>query len=225
MVAHTEAVRAQVPTLPVTSTPRPPGPQQTVLTATNLLGPLQALFHKAHPAMPRRMFSFHSPAGRCPTCKGSGQQRVSLDILADLTLPCPACEGHRYRPEVLAARRDGQSIADLLEAPASQWLDELGGTALGPLLRQLDRLALGHLPLGAPVARLSGGERTRLGLAAAWASPPKPGRIWWLERPDEGLHAVDLARLVEQVRERARAGELVVVTTERPRLAAAGVSR
>jgi len=204
--------------------PELPGRRKTILTAMDWLPALQALFHAAHPELPARAYSFHSPAGRCPTCRGSGVERVSLDILADLQLPCPACLGRRYRPEVLVARWQGHTIADVLEAPASTWRDALRDTPMGTGLATLIGLGLGHLPLGTPVARLSGGERRRLGLAASLAAPADPRRAWVVERPDDGLATTDLVPLVHQLAERAREGELFVVATPRQALREAGLA-
>ena len=42
------------------------------------------------------------------------RSRSSLSYLAPIWVPCEACEGRRYRPEVLEATWSGLSIADVL---------------------------------------------------------------------------------------------------------------
>ena len=46
-------------------------------------------------------FSFNSGNGRCPTCGGTGFERVEMQFLSDVLLTCEACEGRRFLPEVL----------------------------------------------------------------------------------------------------------------------------
>jgi excinuclease ABC subunit A len=69
------------------------------------LDPIRRLF-AAEPAARSRgygagTFSFNAGAGRCPTCSGSGFERVEMQFLSDVYLRCPDCDGRRYRPEVL----------------------------------------------------------------------------------------------------------------------------
>ncbi|MCI0410335.1 MAG: excinuclease ABC subunit A, partial [Acidobacteria bacterium] len=70
-------------------------------------------------------FSFNSGTGRCPTCGGSGFERVEMQFLSDVYLRCPDCDGRRYREEVLevtlpSSRDRARSIADVLEMGVSE---------------------------------------------------------------------------------------------------------
>ena len=76
---------------------------RAVVGALDVMGALQGLFASTDTDLPRAAFSFASPRGRCPRCKGSGVESVAMDFTADLALPCEACGGTRYRPEVLGA--------------------------------------------------------------------------------------------------------------------------
>ena len=184
------------------------------LSALSLLAPLQTLFHGLGSGLPKRAFSFRSPAGRCPACKGTGHERIAMDFMADLRLPCEACQGRRYRPEVLAARFHGMTIADLLEAPVASLAPLLGGK-LRVATDALCRLGLGHLGLGRADHLLSGGERQRLLLAVA-LTQRGPGReLFLLDEPASGLHVDDQRRLAEALHELAAKGALVVYTTHR----------
>ena len=184
------------------------------LSALSLLAPLQALFHGLGSGLPKRAFSFRSPAGRCPACKGTGHERIAMDFIADLRLPCEACQGKRYRPEVLAVRFHGMSIAELLEAPVAS-LAPLFDGKLRVASDALCRLGLGHLGLGRAEHLLSGGERQRLLLAAA-LTRRGPGReLFLLDEPASGLHLDDQGRLAKALHELAAKGALVVYTTHR----------
>ena len=66
-------------------------------------------------------FSFNSAAGRCAVCAGDGYEKVEMQFLPDASCSCPACDGRRFQPEVLAVRCRGLSIADVLELPAPRW--------------------------------------------------------------------------------------------------------
>src|SRR5690606_23750124 len=56
-------------------------------------------------------FSFNVKGGRCETCKGEGVQRLELQLLADVSVPCPDCNGTRFNRETLEPRYKGLNIA------------------------------------------------------------------------------------------------------------------
>ncbi|MBL4850294.1 MAG: hypothetical protein JKY65_32660, partial [Planctomycetes bacterium] len=188
-----------------------------VLGALGLLPGLTALFHGLGSDLPKRAFSFRSPAGRCELCHGSGRERVALEVLADLDLPCSACEGARYRPAVLALRWEGLSIQDVLDLSADALASHLPAGKLREGLTALSRVGLGHLSLGRRTRELSGGELQRLtlvssGLGAQGSSKPT---LYLLEEPATGLHEADLARLGVLLTELGARGDLVVATVHR----------
>jgi len=59
-------------------------------------------------------FSFNSGEGRCDHCQGLGSERVEMQFLSDVFVPCPVCDGRRFKPELLAIAWQGKSVADLL---------------------------------------------------------------------------------------------------------------
>ena len=112
-------------------------------------------------------FSFNSGDGRCDHCQGLGYERVEMQFLSDVYVPCPICEGKRFKPEVLAIGWNGTSVADVhaeIERPA----DAIKAFADSPQIRHrlssLDSVGLGYLTLGQPLNTLSGGESQRLKL-------------------------------------------------------------
>ncbi len=195
------------------------GVQATMpLTAFGKMADLQKLFHAAakDTDLPKAAFSFMSPKGRCPACSGSGADRVALDFMADLAVPCEACGGERYRPEVLAVKSGGRHVAEFLRVPVV----DLGGTD-GDLPAGLERaraamvdVGLGHLSFGRRTSTLSGGEAQRLGLAVGLAATA--GRtLCLLDQPGSGLSETDLAQLIETLRREAGKGVLFVATAHR----------
>jgi excinuclease ABC subunit A len=110
-------------------------------------------------------FSFNSGDGRCDHCLGLGYERVEMQFLSDVFVPCPVCESRRFKPEVLAIKWQAKSIADLLAMSVG---DALALFAEHPAIRQrlaaLEAVGLGYLALGQPLNTLSGGESQRLKL-------------------------------------------------------------
>src|SRR5581483_12461288 len=94
--------------------------------------------------------------------------------------PCPRCQGRRLRPEALAVRVAGASIAELgdrtveeLDAlfrslPLSDWESTVARDVLKLLRAKLSfllRVGLGYLTLSRQTRTLSGGEAQRINLA------------------------------------------------------------
>jgi len=156
-------------------------------------------------------FSFNSGDGRCEHCQGLGYERIEMQFLSDVFVPCAVCEGRRFKPEVLAITWNGRSVADLLDTTIS---DALPLFAAQPdIQRRLTVLAdvgLGYLTLGQPLNTLSGGEAQRLKLVRylgdlagggqPGAGTPDPdggtGSLLLLDEPTTGLHKHDVKRLL-----------------------------
>jgi excinuclease ABC subunit A len=128
-------------------------------------------------------FSFNSGEGRCDHCQGLGYERVEMQFLSDVFVPCPVCEGRRFKPEVLAIRWQDRSVADLLATSVTDavplFYDQPSERAQTPAqarnaaaalatirqrLSTLESVGLGYLTLGQPLNTLSGGESQRLKL-------------------------------------------------------------
>ncbi len=197
----------------------PLGASSRVNAATymGVLEPLRKTFAATPEAKERRLkptaFSFNSTAGACPVCEGAGYEKVELQFLPDAYVKCGACDGRRFRPEVLEVPCRGLSIADALDLPAAEvarvFADQKGVVAaLQPLLE----LGLGYLSLSQPAPTLSGGEAQRLKLARALAEAgEKRGHLYLLDEPTTGLHAVDVAVLTAALRRLVAAGHSVIV--------------
>ncbi len=197
-------------------TSRRPTTSSTILAALDLLPSLQWLYSSAPGAekLPRQAFSFASPAGRCKACNGSGRERIAMDFMADLELDCPVCDGHRYRPEVLAVHWKGLNVADFLSCSIAELLPMLPAGRLRSGFEAISRVGLDYLSPGRRPSELSGGERQRVALASSLAAAPSPG-LYLLDEPATGLHEADIARLGEVFRALAVRGDLVVIAEHR----------
>ena len=173
-------------------------------------------------------FSFNSGEGRCDHCQGLGYERVEMQFLSDVFVPCPVCEGRRFKPEVLAIRWNDRSVADLLATSITDALPLFASLPeIHRRLATLDSVGLGYLTLGQPLNTLSGGESQRLKLvrylgtfAEASASEIEnqkskiensPGALLLLDEPTTGLHRHDVKRLLSVLQALVDRGHSVIV--------------
>jgi excinuclease ABC subunit A len=159
-------------------------------------------------------FSFNLPGGRCESCEGAGHVQVQMVFLADVFVPCEACGGTRYRPEVLEVRIQGKSIYDVLQWTVDEAVTRFRHQAkLGSALWQLQQVGLGYLRLGQPATTLSGGEAQRLKIARELAQAGKrEGRkLYILDEPTTGLHLDDVRVLIHVLDRLVDAGHTVVI--------------
>lgn len=192
-------------------------PASTPATFLGILDVLRKRFADLPDARSRKLsashFSYVHAKGRCPECKGTGAHQVAMDFMADVWIPCEGCGGRRYRPEVLEARLDGRSIADLLDLTVAEAapLFATDKALAGPLSMLVD-LGLGYLPLGQPATTLSGGEAQRLKLAAELARPSAKGSmLFLLDEPTRGLGEGDVTRLLQVLSVLVSAGHTAIV--------------
>ena len=140
---------------------------------------------------------------------------------------CSVCQGKRLRPESLAVKLAGWSIADftalsLSEArPAVERIlsqlnarqREVAGRPLGEVSERIDFLlavGLGYLSLERSAATLSGGEAQRIRLATQIGSRLR-GVLYVLDEPSIGLHARDNDRLLHSLEQLRNLGNTVLV--------------
>jgi excinuclease ABC subunit A len=138
---------------------------------------------------------------------------------------CSVCHGKRLRPESLAVKVNGMSIADFTELPIARALAaarqiKLTGrelTIAGRIaheiterLQFLQDVGLGYLQLGRSAATLSGGEGQRIRLATQIGSKLR-GVLYVLDEPSIGLHHRDNGRLLQALENLRDLGNTVLV--------------
>jgi len=139
--------------------------------------------------------------------------------------PCPACHGARLRPESLAVKVGGLSIAeytDLSAHAASQWIRDLEMTeterAIARLIVReiterlsfLENVGIGYLSLARSARTLSGGEAQRIRLATQIGSH-LVGVMYVLDEPSIGLHQRDNEKLIATLDRLRDLGNTVIV--------------
>ncbi len=165
-------------------------------------------------------FSFNIERGRCPTCEGTGVTEVDMQFMAPVTVVCETCQGHRFRPEVLAVRYHGRNISEALELTVESALEFFADQKrLCKRLRMLNEVGLGYLRLGQSTSTLSGGEAQRLKLASFLDRPAADGkRLFLFDEPTTGLHLADIDLLYHTLRRLVQRGDGVVVVEHSPDL-------
>jgi excinuclease ABC subunit A len=139
--------------------------------------------------------------------------------------PCPVCRGKRLRPESLAVKIGGLSIADFTALPLNRALSaaiNLSFTARESLIAErlrreiaerlefLCAVGLTYLSLDRNATSLSGGEGQRIRLATQIGSRLR-GVLYVLDEPSIGLHQRDNNRLIEALEKLRDLGNTVLV--------------
>ena len=191
-------------------------PASTPSTYVGLMTHLRKLFAGVPEARARGFgpgrFSYNVKEGRCEHCNGQGEVKHEMSFLPDVRVPCEACHGRRYNPDTLQVRYHGRSIAGVLEATVSEALELL--SAVPPVRRSLELLrdvGLDYLTLGQPSNTLSGGEAQRVKLVEELRKEGGAGAFYIMDEPSTGLHASDLARLLEVLQRLVDRGDTVVI--------------
>ena len=138
---------------------------------------------------------------------------------------CPVCHGKRLRPESLAVKVNGMSIADFTALPVSRSVEtaqkiKLTGreeTIAGRIVHEiaerlqfLHEVGLGYISLDRSAATLSGGEGQRIRLATQIGSKLR-GVLYVLDEPSIGLHHRDNGRLLAALENLRDLGNTVLV--------------
>ncbi|MES2522919.1 MAG: excinuclease ABC subunit UvrA [Gemmatimonadota bacterium] len=145
-------------------------------------------------------FSFNVAGGRCEHCEGAGALEVEMVFMADVFVPCDACGGKRFKPDVLEVRFKGKNIADVLEMTVDESIRFFPREdKLAQALWHVQQVGLGYLRLGQPATTLSGGEAQRLKIARELALTARGGarKLYVLDEPTTGLHLEDIQRLAQ----------------------------
>ncbi|MCR6690086.1 excinuclease ABC subunit UvrA [Cellulomonas sp.] len=140
-------------------------------------------------------------------------------------VPCPVCRGARLKPEVLAVKVGGRSIAEVCDLPINQARAFLDGLELGvreqqiaaQVLKEIQArlgflldVGLDYLSLTRPAATLSGGEAQRIRLATQIGSG-LVGVLYVLDEPSIGLHQRDNRRLIDTLTRLRDLGNTLIV--------------
>lgn len=167
-------------------------------------------------------FSFNAGDGRCHACGGQGEQKVEMNFLPDVRVPCEVCHGWRFNDETLSVTYKGKHIGEVLAMnidQAAEFFEPI--TQVHHALSLLQDVGLGYLTLGQQSPTLSGGEAQRIKLVAELSKAnmtpeDNKGRraqhnLYVLDEPTVGLHMADVDKLLHVLHRLVDAGNSVLV--------------
>ncbi|MFI5148712.1 MAG: excinuclease ABC subunit UvrA [Bacteroidia bacterium] len=149
-------------------------------------------------------FSFNVDGGRCEVCDGEGEVLIEMQFMADVHLPCEACNGKRFKQETLEVLYREKSVADILNMTVTDAIaffnEGKAGSYERKIIHRLQPLAdvgLGYVHLGQSSSTLSGGEAQRIKLASfiGLGSHAVP-TLFIFDEPTTGLHFHDISKLL-----------------------------
>jgi excinuclease ABC subunit A len=138
---------------------------------------------------------------------------------------CPNCKGARLKPQSLAVKIVGKSIAEVTKMSITDAINYLSTLnlkdrdkfiasrilkELNQRLRFLNDVGLGYLTLDRRMSSLSGGEAQRTQLATQIGSG-LTGVLYVLDEPSIGLHQKDNRRLLRTLRKMRDLGNTILV--------------
>ncbi len=157
-------------------------------------------------------FSFNAKGGRCEACNGDGINKIEMNFLPDIYIPCEVCHGKRYNRETLDVKYKGKTIADVLDMTVEEAVHFF--EPLPKIRRKIETLhdvGLSYIKLGQPSTTLSGGEAQRIKLASELSKRSTGKTIYILDEPTTGLHFADVHKLIDILHRLTDGGNTVVV--------------
>lgn len=191
-------------------------PRSNPATYTGVFGTIRDLFanlpeSKVRGYGPGR-FSFNVKGGRCEACEGQGVNRIEMQFLPDLYVPCEVCHGTRYNRETLSVKYKGKNIAEVLDMTIDEAV--IFFEAFEPIRRKLETMidvGLTYIKLGQPATTMSGGEAQRVKLSKELSKIATGRTVYILDEPSVGLHSHDVSKLILALDRLANKGNTVLI--------------
>jgi len=184
---------------------------------------IRNIFSKVAEAKKRKYsaghFSYNSDKGRCPSCKGTGEQDLKISFLSSFNIECRECHGLRYKTEILEVKYKDKSIADVLNMTVSEAAKLFASdSSISNVLRILEDIGMGYITLGQPAPTLSGGEAQRVKLAKELGRARKIKSLYILDEPTVGLSFYDAIKLVDLLDQLVQEGNSVIIIEHDPEI-------
>ena len=173
-------------------------------------------------------FSFNQEGGRCPECQGEGFVKIGMQFMADVTMVCEACNGKRFKADILEVRYKGKNVDDILDMSVEEAIaffkaqpEPLARKIAGRLQPLVD-VGLSYIKLGQSSSTLSGGESQRVKLAYFLSmndDRPESRRqhiMFIFDEPTTGLHFYDVEKLLKSFDALIAKGHTIIVVEHNP---------
>ena len=145
-------------------------------------------------------FSFNIAGGRCEVCEGEGYTKIEMQFMADVHLPCEACNCQRFKQETLDVKFEDKNIAEILKMTvddAITFFNNCNQSRIANKLLPLKQVGLGYVNLGQSSSTLSGGEAQRIKLASFLSKGTNTEKTLFIfDEPTTGLHFHDIKKLL-----------------------------
>lgn len=191
-------------------------PRSNPATYTGVFDFIRELFSQTNEAKMRGYkpgrFSFNVKGGRCEACRGDGMNKIEMNFLPDVYVPCEVCHGARYNRDTLEVHYKGKSIAEVLDMTVTEACEFFKNLPrIARKLQVLEDVGLGYIHLGQAATTLSGGEAQRVKLATELSRRSTGKTLYILDEPTTGLHIADVHKLLDVLQRLVEAGDSVVV--------------
>ena len=191
-------------------------PRSNPATYTGVFDFIRELFSQTNEAKLRGYkagrFSFNVKGGRCEACKGDGMNKIEMNFLPDVYVPCEVCHGARYNRDTLEVHYKGRTIAEVLDMTVSEACEFFKNQPrIARKLQVLEDVGLGYIHLGQAATTLSGGEAQRVKLATELSRRSTGRTVYILDEPTTGLHIADVHKLLDVLQRLVEAGDSVIV--------------
>ncbi len=173
-------------------------------------------------------FSFNIDGGRCPECLGEGTIKISMQFMADITIPCESCGGRRFKPDILEVRYKEKNISDILDMTVDEAYDffsvqvEPQAKRIAEKIMPLKAVGLNYVRLGQSSSTLSGGESQRVKLAyflgkeSSGKRDSRESIFFIFDEPTTGLHFDDIQKLLDSFNALIENGHTIIVVEHNP---------
>ena len=159
------------------------------------------------------VFSFNVEGGRCDLCQGEGEVKVEMQFMADLFLPCEACDGKRFKQHVLDISYRDKNVSEILGMDVDEALAFFADEPkIVARLQPLVDVGLGYVHLGQSSNTLSGGEAQRIKLASFLVKGNQSKQTLFIfDEPTTGLHFHDIKKLLKSFEALINQGNSILV--------------
>jgi excinuclease ABC subunit A len=159
----------------------------------------------------------------------SSYSRETIERFMNI-MACPQCNGARLRPEALAVKIDGKSVAEVISFSIDTSLEYFEGLRLSGkeeiigrrILKEITKrlgfltsVGLNYISLDRSTSTLSGGEEMRIRLATQIGSGLS-GVLYVLDEPSIGLHHRDNSKLLKTLKRLKELGNTLLVVEHDP---------
>lgn len=169
-------------------------------------------------------FSFNIEGGRCEVCQGEGEIKVEMQFMADIHLKCEACNGKKFKEDILDVTYKGKNIYDILEMTIEEAFtffsqeNKAINNRIALKLQALIDVGMGYVKCGQSSNTLSGGESQRIKLASFLCLDKLKPTLFIFDEPTTGLHFYDIEKLIKSFNALIRKGHSVVIIEHNPEI-------